>query len=135
MRRKFKRQCFWLKKLGEKWRRPKGRHSKLRHEKKGRWAVPKVGYGKPKSMKGMIMFKGRLVEPVMVNNAKDLEKIDPKIQVAVLSSSIGKKKSAAIMEIAIQKGISIANRKIKKTKNETKSEGVKESEKQESGKK
>jgi large subunit ribosomal protein L32e len=124
-KRKFKRQCFWLKKLGTKWKRPKGRHSKLRHEKNGRWPVPKVGYGNRVSEKGKIMFKGEMLSPVMISSAGDLGRMDPKANVGIIAASVGARKAAEILSAAAQKGIRIANRKLKKEKAAEKKDAAK----------
>jgi len=126
MKRKFKRQCFWLKKLGDKWKRPKGRQSKLRHEKKGRWAVPKVGYGRASKERGTVIFKSQQVMPVLIRNMKELGNVG-KSEVAVIASSVGARKSLMIIAEAEKRGIKIINRKAKAAKKvaETKNEAEK----------
>ncbi len=124
MERKFKRQCFWLKKLGDKWKKPKGRHSKLRHEKKGRWAVPKVGYGRASKERGTIIFKSQQVMPVLIRNMKELENVG-KSEAAVIASSVGARKTLMIITEAEKRGIKIINRKAKKVKAEAKNEAEK----------
>lgn len=127
MKRKFKRQCFWLKKLGTKWRKPKGRHSKLAHEKKGRWDVPKVGYGRNSAERGMIFKGGEALKPITINNVKDLEKIRNKTEAGMIASAVGSRKAEMIIAEAQKKGIKIINRKAKKAK--PKKEAAKKEEK------
>lgn len=112
----FKRQQFKLKKLGSKWRKPKGRQSKLRIEKKGRWKKVKIGYGSPKSERNLINIKGEFKKPVRIANIKDLEKIDPNTSVGIIVSSVGKKKSDEIIKKANEIGLKILNRKLIKKK-------------------
>lgn len=116
MKKKFKRQCFWLKKLGTKWRKPKGRHSKLAHEKKGRWDVPKVGYGRNASERWMVLTGGKNLKPIMIKNMKDLDKITIKSEAGIIAAAVGKRKASLIMTEAEKKGIKIINRRVKKAK-------------------
>lgn len=115
VKKKFRRQCFWKKSLGEKWRKPRGRQSKLAHEKKGRWEIPKIGYGNPREVEHTIEFRNERKIPFMIKNMKDLEKIT-KDQFGVISSSVGKKKAIEILTKAHAMGIVIINRKLKTLK-------------------
>ena len=40
------------KKLNYKWRKPKGIHSKMRHNRRGKRGSPSPGYGSPNEIKG-----------------------------------------------------------------------------------
>lgn len=111
-KRKFVRQCFWMKKLGEEWRKPRGRQSKLRREKKGRWAVPKIGYGTPKASENKIPYRNERRVPVMVSNLKCLEKINPKTDVCVVSSAVGMKKAIEILSRAQEMKLPVKNLKL-----------------------
>lgn len=105
---KFRRQeWFRYKKLGKKWRKPKGLHSKLRRNLKYRPNVVRVGYGSPKKARGLHPsgFK-----EVLVHNIKELEKINPKIQAVRISHSVGYKKREVIIEKADEIGIRVLNR-------------------------
>src|SRR3989344_5061677 len=84
---KFKRRQFMLKKLKNKWRKPKGLHNKLRLRKGGKGKVVKIGYGKKK--------KG--IEIAIINNIKEL--INAKKDI-IISSSVGLKKKVEILEKA-----------------------------------
>ena len=133
---KFKRQVSFSKiKLGDKWRRPKGRHSKLRRHKKGRGSLPQPGYGAPKNKRGM--HPCGLFE-VMISNMSDLGKIDVKTQCARIRRTVGIRKRIMINEKAKELKIKILNpqritkpeKKVKKKKEvkekETKKEVKKE---------
>jgi large subunit ribosomal protein L32e len=94
------------KKLGDKWRRPKGYQNKRRLRKKGYAPVVKTGYmsskdSRSKSREGL--------ELVMVSNLKDLESIDKKTQCAIISGTLGNKKRLVILEKAKELGLKVNN--------------------------
>jgi len=93
-----------LKKSG--WRAPKGMGNKQRRGRKGQPITPSCGFGSPKSVKGL--NRDGLLE-VLVNNVKDLDKIDSKVNVAVIASTVGSKKRLDILNIAKTKKLSISN--------------------------
>ncbi len=103
----FKRQeSFKHSRLGESWRRPRGRHSKLRKGEKARGKRPSVGYSSPKEVRGLNRLGYR---EVRVFNARDLEKIDPEKEMAVIAGGVGKKKRTEILKKAEEMKIKIAN--------------------------
>ncbi|UCG71092.1 MAG: 50S ribosomal protein L32e [Thermoplasmata archaeon] len=103
----FKRQeWFRYKRLGKAWRRPRGRHSKLRTHKGYRVNVVSIGYGSPKGARNLHPSG---FEEVMVHNVADLEKIDPKTQAARVGHSVGTRKRIEIEEKAEEKGIRVLN--------------------------
>lgn len=114
---------FWRKKK-LKWRAAKGRHNKIREKKKNRPRMPKIGYGNPREIRGLV--KG--MNPVMVSNENDLKKIG-KNDIAVISSTLGRKKRIEIAEKA--KGIKFMNFNTEKLLNEVKMEKEKASQKTE----
>ncbi|MCX6814623.1 MAG: 50S ribosomal protein L32e [Candidatus Aenigmarchaeota archaeon] len=104
---RFKRQELWAQAmLKDTWRRPKGRHSKMRKQERGRGRIPKPGYGSPAALRGLDR-QGFL--PVRVFNLKDLEKLDPEKEKAVIASTVGRKKRLEILKKAEEKGIAVAN--------------------------
>jgi len=134
VRKKFLRQDYFrYKKLGTKWRRPKGLQSKQRISKVQKLRMPNIGYGKPK-----------LMETKIISNQNQLEKDFNGI--VLISSTVGLKKAKEILEKADSLGIKIANkRKILKNikmkikeeinKKEKKKEEKKEHKKEEVAKK
>lgn len=105
---KFRRQeWFRYKKLGDKWRKPKGLHSKMRRNLKYRPNCARVGYGSPKIVRDLHPsgFK-----EVLIHNLNELEKINPKNQAARIAHSVGFRKRENIIERADEKGIRILNR-------------------------
>jgi len=106
---KFRRQEWFRKKsLGKKWRKPRGIHSKLRRREKAKGSLPKPGYGSPSIVRGL----GREgYREVVVRNVKDLENINPKEDVAVISKTVGRKKKFEILEEAKKRNIKVSNYK------------------------
>lgn len=103
----FSRQeGYRLKKLKKAWRRPRGRHSKLRKHERARGRLPKVGYGSPKSVKGLTRYGYR---EVRISNPNELEKLNPGKEIALISSSVGKRKRTEIIKKAEEMKIKIVN--------------------------
>lgn len=106
----FKRQeWFRYKKLGEKWRKARGKTSKTRRYEKGKPAMPSVGYGSPKATRGLHPsgFKD-----VLVCNINELENLDPATQAGRISATVGKRKKAIMLDRAKELGIKILNKGI-----------------------
>jgi large subunit ribosomal protein L32e len=87
----------------QKWRKPKGRDSKMRLSRKSYPASPTVGHKSPKKESGKI--NGQI--PILVYNTSDLEKVT-KDNVAILAS-IGAKKKLDVIKAAQEKKIKILN--------------------------
>jgi len=103
---KFSRQdSHKKKKLGNKWRRPKGLQAKMRLRKKGYKRSVKTGYGTPKKLRGL----SKNLEIVFVNNTKDLKGIDEKNQEIIISSAVGTRKKIEIIKEAEKLKIKILN--------------------------
>ena len=112
-RPKFRRQnWFRYKRLGEKWRRPRGIHSKMRRHFKYRIPVVQVGFRGPASVRGLHPSG---FEEILVYNPGNLEDIDPKVQAIRISSNVGDKKREMIVEKAETKEF-FANPKSDRTK-------------------
>ena len=104
---KFVRQdSHKIKRVGRKWRRPKGIDSKIRLRLKAYHKHVEMGYGSPKEVKGM--DKSGLMA-VIVANAKELEGVDKGKEGAVISSSVGRKKRVGILNKAKELAIKILN--------------------------
>lgn len=95
------------KKLNDAWRRPKGITSKLRLRRKGKgsWVTP--GHGTPFAVRHL---SSEGLKVVMVANVNDLNKINPKIEGALIAS-VGAKKKIQIIEQAKKLSIKILNLK------------------------
>ncbi|MCQ5375739.1 MAG: 50S ribosomal protein L32e [Methanomassiliicoccales archaeon] len=103
----FRQEWFRYKRLGEKWRKPRGLHSKMRRHYKYRPPVVSIGYRGPKKVRGLHPSG---FEEVMVYNPSQLEGIDPKRQAVRIGSTVGYKKRIEIESKADQLGIRILNR-------------------------
>lgn len=104
---KFRRQeWFRYRRLGEKWRRPKGRDSKMRLGLKGRAATVKVGYRNPKELRGL--HPSGLRE-VLVSRPQELEGLSPSTHAVRISSGVGKKKRGQILARARELGLKVLN--------------------------
>jgi len=104
----FKRQeWFRYQRLGEKWRKPKGIHSKMRRHLSYRPPVVSIGFRGPKAVRD---FHPSGFQEVMVYNASQVEKVDPKVQAIRIGGTVGGKKRMAITEKADELGIRILNR-------------------------
>lgn len=107
MSRQFKRQNWWKhKRLGEQWRRPKGKDSKMRLGIKGKPAVVSIGYRTKKSERNKHP-SGRY--EVLVRNLKDLERADPGKNVVRIAASVGKRLRNSILEKAKERGLKVVN--------------------------
>ena len=93
-------------KLRDTWRRPKGKHSKLRKHEKARGSRPKMGYGSPSDVRGLNRMGYR---EIMVSNLRDLESMDPREEMAVISGTVGRKKREEIVKAASEKKIHVSN--------------------------
>ena len=102
----LKQGVKYLKRVRPRWRRPRGRHSKLRVKEKSKGKMPNVGYRAPKSLRGLHPCG---LKEVVVHNLKELSKINPKEEAVKIASTVGKKLRAKIIEKAKQLGLKILN--------------------------
>ncbi|HEC88836.1 MAG TPA: 50S ribosomal protein L32e [Thermoplasmata archaeon] len=105
---RFIRQQLWqFKKLDEKWRRPRGRHSKQRRHFGYRPPVPRIGYSSPKKVRGLHPSGFR---EKIVYNVNDLEGIDGSKEAVRIAGTVGRKKRMEIIAKADEMGIRVLNR-------------------------
>jgi len=81
------------------WRRPTGRHNKMREKRKGSAAVVSIGYRSNRKLRERKIIK--------INNVKDLEKMK-KNEVAIIGG-IGKRKKIEVAKKAKEMKIEIYN--------------------------
>ena len=93
------------KKLADKWRRPKGMHSKMRRKLVSRRVQPSRGYSSPRLVRGM---NSRGLREIVVYNVNDLARIDSKIN-AVVVGKVGQKNKLAIIKASLEKKLIFAN--------------------------
>ncbi|MDR1954566.1 MAG: 50S ribosomal protein L32e [Candidatus Methanoplasma sp.] len=106
----FKRQeWFRYSKLGEKWRKPKGIHSKMKRRLKRRPPMVDIGFRGPTTVRGLHPSG---FEEVLVHNVDGLENIDPKVQAVRIGGTVGTKKRIAIEDRAAELGIRVLNRMV-----------------------
>lgn len=106
-KKKFKRQeKHKFKRLKDSWRRPRGKDSKMRKDKKGKLPRVKVGYRKPRAERGLHPSGFR---EVLVENPRDIEKINSETQAARISSTVGARKRGQIITRARELGVKILN--------------------------
>lgn len=96
------------KRLKKVWRRPKGRHTKMREQKRGARKRVEPGFRAPAAVRGLSR-SGH--EPVMVNTPADIEGIDSRTQAALLSATLGVRKKVEAVNAAVKKNIMILNMK------------------------
>ena len=101
----FKRQeWFRYSKLGEKWRKPKGIHSKMKRQLKRRPPMVDIGFRGPVAARDLHPSG---FEEVLVYNVDGLEGIDPKKQAVRIGGTVGTKKRIAIEDRADELGIRV----------------------------
>jgi len=112
----LRQQGNFKKRLEKKWKKPKGRHSKLREKRRGLHKMPGIGFKQSE--------KDRK-RNVVVHNLKELKSFN-KGDVVTLSSSIGVKSKIALMEYCLKNSIVITNhKKVKEKIDELKQSRVK----------
>ncbi|MEM4719652.1 MAG: eL32 family ribosomal protein [Candidatus Pacearchaeota archaeon] len=105
----MRKDSYRMSKLGKKrkkkikWRKPRGKHNKLREKRKGYLRQPSIGWGSPKKIKGSLMG----VKIKAISNLKDVENLQEGEKVMLLH--IGKKKKQEILKKALEKNIEIIN--------------------------
>jgi len=95
-----------LKALGEKWRYPRGKQSKLRQHMKGKGILPGAGYGSPRKERGLHPSG---LQEILVYNVDNLQTINPQKQAARIAATVGRKKRIQIMQKANEMKIKILN--------------------------
>lgn len=103
---KFARQDTHKTKVKERWRRPKGLHSKMRHANAGHRRMVEAGYGSPRGVRGLDPTG---LCPVRVATLADLAKVDKERDSIVLAATLGLRKRAAIVTEANTKGLKVLN--------------------------
>lgn len=103
----LRQEWFRFQRLGEKWRKPRGMHSKMRVHMRYRGKNVRIGYRGPKDVRGL--HPSGFVE-VLVFNVNDLRDINPKTQAVRIGHGVGAKKRKDIVDTATKKEIRVLNR-------------------------
>lgn len=104
---KFLRQSWQAyKRLGKKWRRPRGMHSKLRRKEKDKGKMPSPGYGAPKELR---YLHPSGFKEILVFNVDDLQKVEPKTEAVKIAHTVGKRKRSDILKKAEELKIKVLN--------------------------
>ena len=90
--------------LSKTWRKPRGRHSKIRLRLRGYKRMPKVGWGSPTAVKGLHQTG---LEGVLVYNIGDVNEIDAQKQGMIIGRQVGAKKKLGIIQAAQAKNITL----------------------------
>lgn len=96
-----------------RWRKQKGGDSKIRQRMKGYRKTPSIGYGADKRSHGLIKIYEKTLQPVIIYNPLDLNKVE-KDQIAIVAHT-SRKNKVEIAKKAQEKGIRILNLNVKKT--------------------
>lgn|SRR3989338_4305844 len=99
----IKKARLGLTKKNRKWRRARGRHNKIRENKKGHITKVRIGFKKGKER---FMTNGKI--PARIENLRQMEKI--KEGQSIIIGSIGNKKRKEIEKIASERKIIILNK-------------------------
>lgn len=94
------------KRLGSKWRRPKGLHSKIRLNLRGRARKVSIGYRTPKKVRNL--HKSGMKQNI-IKSENDLDSLDSKKDGIIISSSFGNRKRITILKKAKEAGFNIIN--------------------------
>ena len=103
----FRRQeWFRYKRLGNHWRKPRGKHSKMREHKGYRPPMVDSGYRGPRKVRGLHPSGFR---EVLVHNIKEVEKINREREAIRIAGGVGVKKRMEIEKKAQELGIRVLN--------------------------
>ena len=88
----------------QKWRRPRGRHSKIRRKRFGYPIKVMIGFKKKVASAGMV--EGKI--PILVYNVIELSKLT-KNNSAIIAARVGARKKIDMLKKAQEMGIKIIN--------------------------
>ena len=125
IRPRFQRRGIHEKKrLEDVWRKPKGRHNKLRRQIKAKGPLPRPGYGSPAAVRGLHPCG---LSDILVHNEGMLADLDPAVHAVRIAGSVGMRKRVGIQKKAADAGLRVLNpRKIEAPEEEPAEEPVDE---------
>ncbi len=105
MSKNFKRPEHWkYRRLGEKWRKPRGSKNPARRGKAGRPALPRIGHRRPAALRGRHPSG---LDEVLVHRPEELATLDPAKVVVRIARTVGGRKRAAILAAARENGLRV----------------------------
>jgi len=107
VRPRFQRRGIHDKKrLADVWRKPKGRHNKLRRQIRAKGPLPRPGYGSPAAVRGLHPCG---LADVLVHNEAMLAPLDPAVHAVRIAAGVGMKKRTEIQRKATEAGLRVLN--------------------------
>ncbi len=102
----FIRQQISLAKLRRRWKKPRGKHSKIRLVIKGHRVMPSIGYGMAKRVKNLhkLGLRSRIIRSI-----NEIDNLNPKTDGIIIASSIGVRKRVEILKKIKSKGFVVFN--------------------------
>jgi large subunit ribosomal protein L32e len=97
---------YWRIGRRDSWRSPKGVQSKQRRHYGYRPTVVSIGFGGPKAVRGRTPMG---FKPAIVHNVKEMEILEPTINMVIIARGVGTKKRLAIEQAAKKLGLKISN--------------------------
>ncbi|MCX8184271.1 MAG: 50S ribosomal protein L32e [Sulfolobales archaeon] len=89
-----------------KWKKPRGKDNPMRLKLKGQPPAAASGYETPVAIRGLHPSG---LKPVVVNNIKELDNLDPARYIVYIGSSVGLRKKIEIIRKAQEMGFRVAN--------------------------
>jgi large subunit ribosomal protein L32e len=107
IRPRFQRRGIHDKKrLADVWRKPKGRHNKLRRQIRAKGPLPRPGYGSPARVRGL--HPCGLLD-MLVHNEGMIASLDPEVHAVRIAARVGKRKKMEIQRKAEDAGLKVLN--------------------------
>ncbi len=88
------------------WRRPRGLQSKQRRHYGYRPKVVRIGYRSPARVRGLVPSGFR---PIIVHTTSDLEKMNARLEAAIIARTVGTRRRLVLEEAARKLGIRVLN--------------------------
>ena len=111
-RPQFNREESWrYKRVKQPWRAPHGKTSRVRRSKDGWPQVVKIGYSRPRKVRGLHPSGLR---DILVWRPADLKGVDPKTQVVRIAHTVGENKRVLILDEAKKASIRVLNPRLKR---------------------
>jgi large subunit ribosomal protein L32e len=105
----FRREGYGARKrITEEWRKPKGRHSKIRHGFAGRRRKVMPGFGTNRLVKGL--DQSGLI-PIVIHTLAHIALLNKAQHGAIIGGNVGNRKRLLLLEVCKKQGITVLNLK------------------------